>query len=625
MTIGFTDRTILVVVLRDSLCLTYDLRGDPVLQPFLILPRGVAGEQIGGKGTELLFATVFEGGVAVLALSKQSALVELLDDHDDPAYANSAHLGARKIMPSVTAMNEVFGPAGDTTVPPHYAIVTHLPTAAYASDHFLSYRSIAVLPRFHTTSRHPEVFLSTSDNSVVVVNTATTAIVDVNCRSRIASPIVDMSFAPNGRFLACFTQACMLTVISTSFETKVLDFDTSEGSSAPPLEMKWCGEDRYVYYLPLSECVGKSYDRLFSHFPCRRSVVLHWRNLGVLMVGPYGDWLRFPFQEVENLFLIPEIDCCRVVTDSSVELLQRVPPATALLLRIGSIEPSAMLLDASDAFEAGSPSSDEAARALTKTGMLLEAIETCTEAALKEFDIAAQKRLLRAASFGMQFAFKDPNDVRNLMGGPMDGLDDDGHTMPSPTTKKFVAATRKLRILNALRRPSVGFVLTSSQYDAITSIGVIARLIEMKRPALACSISKSLGLPKSVQLYARASKAASLVAFDTTHSDADTADAAIRIITEDVPKDFSKSMASSMNRGAYSTVAMAASRAGRPGVASLLLTLESSVADKVPALISIGSYSDAMTVATSARYVLRYALLWLCTQTLTLTIVFKGC
>ena len=69
------------------------------------------------------------------------------------------------------------------------------------------------------------------------------------------------------------------------------------------------------------------------------------------MVGPSGDWRRFPYEHTNNLYVVPEIDCCRVITDHSVKILQRVPPATAQLLRIGSIEPSAMLLDASDAFE----------------------------------------------------------------------------------------------------------------------------------------------------------------------------------------------------------------------------------------------------------------------------------
>ncbi len=54
--IGFTDRASLVIVLKDSLCLTYDLTGHPLLPPFFILPRAE------GEGSELFQATVFEGG-----------------------------------------------------------------------------------------------------------------------------------------------------------------------------------------------------------------------------------------------------------------------------------------------------------------------------------------------------------------------------------------------------------------------------------------------------------------------------------------------------------------------------------------------------------------------------------
>lgn len=320
-------------------------------------------------------------------------------------------------------------------------------------------------------------------------------------------------------------------------------------------------------------------------------------------MGPYGDWLRFPYEDTGNLYLIPEVDCCRVISDVSVEILQRVPPATALLLRIGSIEPSAMLLDAADAFENGSAASDEAARSITKSGMLFEAIESCTEAAAKEFDIATQKRLLRAASYGMHFSFKDPKENRNIMGGQLDETKDEDITcMPSRTTLKFVATARKLRILNALRNPSVGIILTSQQFDAITPTGVIARLIAINRPALATSISKYLSLPKSVQLFARASKAAAFVVAERTLSDADTAQAAIKIIHEEsADDDATATSSSSINRGGYATVALAANRAGRPGVANLLLMLESSVADKVPALISTGSYADAAAVATTSR------------------------
>jgi hypothetical protein len=53
------------------------------------------------------------------------------------------------------------------------------------------------------------------------------------------------------------------------------------------------------------------------------------------------------------------------------------------LLRIASIEPGALLLDASDAFDSGSPNADEAARSITQTdGLLEEAIHQCVEAAV---------------------------------------------------------------------------------------------------------------------------------------------------------------------------------------------------------------------------------------------------
>ncbi len=409
LTIGFTSRCVLVVVLRDSLTLCYDLSGNPVLPPFFALGRDASSPSgIAGGGMDLMEARVFEGGVAVLGADMNSAVVELLDEFDDPSYADGADAATRRVAgtgrgddPSTAA--SAMGaqasslsssaspppPPPPLAPPPHYALVTPLPTGTFARSRHLSFHCVAVLPRQYAPSRRPELFLSTSDGSVVVSELLPSSspgggITDVDCRSRIggaadgaggrASPVVSMAFAPNGRFLACYTSNSFLTVVSTNFESKVLEFDARSGSSSPPRSMGWCGED---------------------------SVVLHWKNLGVLMVGPYGDWLRFPYDNDADgrtsrdgngndtsgagaeVYLVPEIDCCRVVRSSSVEILQRVPPGTADLLRIGSIAPGALLLDASDAFDSGSPNADEAARSITQTdGLLEEAIHQCVEAAV---------------------------------------------------------------------------------------------------------------------------------------------------------------------------------------------------------------------------------------------------
>jgi hypothetical protein len=129
MEIGFTDRAILVIILRDSLCLTYNLKGEAMLPPFHVLPRGE------GKGTELYQANIFEGGAAVLSTSKHSAIVEFLDEHDDPEYFSSAHISSRRILPtdSVLANVDAFGGGnkGDS-LPSFCGMVTYLPTAAFA-------------------------------------------------------------------------------------------------------------------------------------------------------------------------------------------------------------------------------------------------------------------------------------------------------------------------------------------------------------------------------------------------------------------------------------------------------------------------------------------------------------
>lgn len=578
LSIGWTARCILIVVLRDSLTLCYDMSGRAVLPPFYAL-----GER--ETGTELLEATIFEGGVAVLGTDRNASVVEMLDEHDDPSYVDGADVTSWRVVPSHDTIGEsssrLFAP------PPYYGLITPLPTAMFAKSKRFIYGCISVLPRQYAPSQRPELFLSTSDGSVVVSElqpstSPNNGLTDVDCRSKIGrsgpnAPIVSMAFAPSGRFLACFTANSVLTVVSTTFESIVLEFDTSSGSSSPPRSMGWCGED---------------------------SVVMHMKNLGVLMVGPYGDWLRFPFgNDDEEVYLVPEIDCCRVITSSSVEILQRVPPGTADLLRIGSIEAGALLLDASDAFDSGSSNADEAARAITQQeGLLEEAIRECISAAEGEFDVEVQKRMLRAASYGLHFACRDENSFSRTTG------------RPSPEAILFVKAARKMRTLNAIRKPSIGFAMTSAQYDSLSAKGVISRLMAAGYAALASSLSEYLNLGRQVRDHAKAMKATAFVNSCTALSqsnqalsimtDSQIAEEAIRIIRGEEDNFLTKDKQSSISQpssGMFASVALAAHHAGRRGVADLLIMLEQSPTDKVHALLSIGSYADAAAVAAKAR------------------------
>lgn len=78
------------------------------------------------------------------------------------------------------------------------------------------------------------------------------------------------------------------------------------------------------------------------------SVLLYWDDM-LLMVGPYGDPVRYLYDE--PIFLIPECDGVRILSNTSMEFLQRVPDSTVSIFQIGSTSPAALLYDALDHFD----------------------------------------------------------------------------------------------------------------------------------------------------------------------------------------------------------------------------------------------------------------------------------
>lgn len=92
-------------------------------------------------------------------------------------------------------------------------------------------------------------------------------------------------------------------------------------SALPPQQMAWCGMD---------------------------SVLLYWDD-ELMMVGPLGDPVRYFYDE--PVILIPECDGVRILSNTSMEFLQRVPDSTVSIFKIGSTSPAALLFDALDHFD----------------------------------------------------------------------------------------------------------------------------------------------------------------------------------------------------------------------------------------------------------------------------------
>ena len=265
-------------------------------------------------------------------------------------------------------------------------------------------------------------------------------------RGRRFGRVTQLAVAPNGLFVAAFSEDGHVRVVSADFAQTLTDFATR--SAAAPDHVAWCGSD---------------------------SVVLFWPE-ALLMVGPAGDWVKYAFDEAAALAQEP--DGCRVLTRGRHELLRRVPDPLRAVFAIGSTAPSALLCDSLESFDRGSAKADEALRLVGPA--LLAAVEECISAAGHALDVGSQKQLLRAASYGAALC---PLEAR----------------LPHAV---FPGMCRTVRLLNALRAPQQGGMpLTYSQYCSLPPGQLLQRLVNGRRFLLAMRVAAFLGeAPHSVLL-----------------------------------------------------------------------------------------------------------------------------
>ncbi|KAI1311299.1 hypothetical protein EDD11_003512 [Mortierella claussenii] len=365
--------------------------------------------------------------------------------------------------------------------------------------------SWTVIPPKFTLSRHVEVLLAV--NSTILVVDATEA----RDERLQQGPFTKMSVSPDGKYLALFTSDGKLWVVSTDFQKNLSEFATR--SQVPPQQLVWCGTD---------------------------SVVLYWDKI-VLMVGPYGDWIKYSYDDA--IFLIPEIDGVRVISSEKCEFLQKVPDVTENIFKIGSTAPAAMLYDALDHFEKKSPKADENIRSIRFE--LSDAVEACIEAAGHEISHQYQRSLLKAASFGKCFL-----EIYNA--------------------DSFVEMCMILRVLNAVRYYEIGIPLTYAQYQRLSPEALIDRLISRHQYLLAIRICEYLKMRTDrILIHWACSK------IKKSNDDEDTI---CRMVVEKLANKPGLS---------YSEIAMTAHKAGQSKLATMLLEYEPRAYDQVPLLMSM--------------------------------------
>ncbi|KAJ3129946.1 hypothetical protein HK098_007212 [Nowakowskiella sp. JEL0407] len=390
------------------------------------------------------------------------------------------------------------------------------PRPKYLSDPGLMQapHSWTIIPPQFTLSRHVEVLLAV--NNTILVTDASSVQDQVQTFFIVPmltqGPFTRISVAPNGRVLALFTTDGRLWVVSSDFQKNLAEFSTN--STTPPIQMTWCGVD---------------------------SVVLHWEDT-VLMVGPFGDWIKYSYEGVVQL--VPEVDGVRIVTNEKCEFLQRVPDSCEKVFKIGSTAPGAILYDALEHFEKKSPKADENIRNIKPE--LAEAVDTCVECAGEEFYAHRQKLLLKAASFGKCFL-----DTYN--------------------SEYFVSTCQIIRVLNALRNFEIGIPLTITQYKRLTPEVLINRLVNRHHHLLALRVCEYLGINKDrVLIHWACAKIKRSV---------DDEDTLCRLIVEKLGGD--------KTGLSFAEVAKTAYQSGHTKLATRLLDYEPQAANQVPLLMSM--------------------------------------
>ncbi|CAK1543933.1 unnamed protein product [Leptosia nina] len=333
----------------------------------------------------------------------------------------------------------------------------------------------------------------------------------------------------NGRHVALFTDSGFLWIGSSDFKNKYCEIDT--GFIKQPKELVWCGS---------------------------QAIVGHWDDM-MCIYGFNGQNISYPYDG--PFHIIPEMDCVRVISEMTHELIQKVPVVVEKIFRINSTAPGSYLVEASKQFQKRSHRADEYIR-LVKPD-LASAVQDCIDAAAFEFNTDVQKMLIRAAQFGK------------------------GFLMDAALTDHYVKTCRWLRVLNSVRDSRVGIPLTFLQMQNLGEMILLDRLIWRRLHCLAGLVATYLQLKGGP---ARVLSHWACYKVTQPHLDSESAAREIGEKLRNVPGI------------SYSTIAMKAAEKGKRWNALAIKILEYETHSKlqVPLLLSLEKGEIALSKATAS-------------------------
>lgn len=213
-----------------------------------------------------------------------------------------------------------------------------------------------------------------------------------------------------------------------------------------PLKLSWCGDH------------------------CIAAIVEANPQSGLLdeirLYGPAQDYVTFWYPnekiKVSSLRSLPE--GLEVLTNRKLHLISKVTAETTSVLRLGSVDPGAMLLDCYEVLQTKPANAIDNLRKID----LLKGINDCLITAKHELDITLQKKLLSAVSFGKSVL-------------PYQAFD----------SNKFVEACQEIKIINYLHE--CGVPLTYESFQRLGYGKVIKLMINLNKYYEALTLSKLVG------------------------------------------------------------------------------------------------------------------------------------
>ncbi|KAG5679723.1 hypothetical protein PVAND_009270 [Polypedilum vanderplanki] len=341
-----------------------------------------------------------------------------------------------------------------------------------------------------------------------------------------------MSVSYNNRHIAIYTNTGILWLGTSDLRTKYCEFNC--GRTEMPKQIEWCCD---------------------IEDPMKADAVVITYPSILLIVGINGDSNIYTYDPA--IFLIPESDGVRVLTNNYHELIQKVPKCVTSIFGINISEPSSFLFESYRKFCERSHQSDEYLCLIMDKIEI--AVDECIKAAGYEFDTETQKSLISAAHFGKGFIHgHNPDD--------------------------YIRMCKILRVLNAVRKEDIGIPLTINQFLHLTPAVIIDRLVFRKHYSLAIQISKHLNLSESRIMEHWAYHK---IMYDNNDNE----------IVQKISEKFKDPLKLGIS---FCTIAKRAEEVGKTKLAIKLLELEPNQSLQVPLLLKLGENKKALLAATQS-------------------------